>query len=83
MMDNAALSHFKKERQELDAQEVELREEVGKAEEKRRWFGDFKTFVEEVADFLDEKVGHRRTQPPHPISDDPDPFVFWHPVPRA
>lgn len=56
-MDNAALSHFAKEREELDAQEKELREEVGKAEEKRRWFGDFKTLIDEVADFLDEKVG--------------------------
>ncbi len=54
-MDSAALAHFAKERDELDAQEKELREEVDLAEEKRRWFGDFKVFIEEVADFLDVK----------------------------
>lgn len=63
-MDSAALAHFAKEREDLDAQEKELREEVGKAEEKRRWFGDFKIFIEQVADFLDEKVSFVARSPP-------------------
>lgn len=55
-IDAAALAHFAHERAELAAQEKELREEVAKVEEKSRWFGDFKVFIEEVAAFLDEKV---------------------------
>ncbi|KAL8278337.1 hypothetical protein RQP46_009229 [Phenoliferia psychrophenolica] len=54
-IDSAALEHFARERAELDAQELELRGEVERMELKNRWFGDFKTFIEEVAAFLDEK----------------------------
>lgn len=56
-MDSAALNHFTHERIELDSQEKELRTEVEKVGEKNRWFSDFKIFIEEVAAFLDEKVG--------------------------
>lgn len=65
-LDAATLSHFSRERAELDAQEQELRTEVEKAEEKNRWFSDFKLFIEEVAAFLDEKVSYfgRRTLSP-------------------
>ncbi|SCV73710.1 BQ2448_6140 [Microbotryum intermedium] len=54
-LDVAALNHSGKERTELDAQENELRSEVMRIEEKHRWFNDFKTFIEDVAAFLDEK----------------------------
>jgi GC-rich sequence DNA-binding factor len=61
-LDAATLAHFSHERTELDAQEKELRTEVSQFEEKNRWFGDFKLFIEEVAAFLDEKVS-----PPLPV----------------
>ncbi|KAL4080710.1 GCFC-domain-containing protein [Scleroderma citrinum] len=43
------------EQDQLDARETELREMIAKAETKRRWFADFKEFMESVATFLDEK----------------------------
>ncbi|KAM0752770.1 hypothetical protein T439DRAFT_342265 [Meredithblackwellia eburnea MCA 4105] len=55
LQDSSALDHFAREREELDAQEKELREEVQKAEQRNRWFAEFKGFIEEVAAFLDEK----------------------------
>ncbi|KAM0790089.1 hypothetical protein ACM66B_005417 [Microbotryomycetes sp. NB124-2] len=54
-MDSATLAHFDKEKLELDQQEQELRREVERVEEKNRWFGDFKLFIEDIAAFLDEK----------------------------
>ncbi|KAK4050355.1 hypothetical protein OIO90_005148 [Microbotryomycetes sp. JL221] len=54
-MDSATLSHFNHEKLELEAQEQELRTEVTKIEQKSRWFEEFKTFIEDVAAFLDEK----------------------------
>lgn len=52
----AALSTLAKERDELDNREVEMRDMVGRAEEKRAWFSSFSDWVEGVAGFLDEKV---------------------------
>lgn len=40
----------------MEAREKEMRDMVGKAEEKRGWFGSFREWVEGVAGFLDEKV---------------------------
>lgn len=52
----AALNTLAQERGEVDDREQEMRDMVGRAEEKRAWFGDFKEWVESVAGFLDEKV---------------------------
>ena len=52
----AALNSLAQERDEIDAREKEMREMVGRAEEKSSWFGSFKEWVEGVAGFLDEKV---------------------------
>ncbi|KAG7098864.1 hypothetical protein E1B28_000767 [Marasmius oreades] len=51
----AALNSLALEREQVDEREKELRELVGKAEEKRAWFGSFSEWVEGVAGFLDEK----------------------------
>ena len=45
------------EREQLDVREIELREMIAQAEAKRSWFAAFKEWVENVATFLDEKVG--------------------------
>lgn len=55
-LDSSSLAHFEKERQDLDTQEKELREEVQKVEKKSRWFDEFKEEVEDWGAFLDEKV---------------------------
>jgi GC-rich sequence DNA-binding factor len=47
----------------LDDREAEMRDMVGRAEEKRAWFNSFKEWVEGVAGFLDEKVSFRA----HPL----------------
>jgi GC-rich sequence DNA-binding factor len=52
----AALSTLAQERGQLDNRETEMRDMVGRAEEKRAWFSSFKEWVEGVAGFLDEKV---------------------------
>ena len=52
----AALDSIEKERAEVDAREGELREMVGRAEDKRAWFDSFRDWIESVASFLDEKV---------------------------
>lgn len=52
----AALNSLAQERAEVDSREKEMREMVGKAEEKRAWFGSFREWLESVAGFLDEKV---------------------------
>ncbi|GAA5934347.1 uncharacterized protein JCM15063_004548 [Sporobolomyces koalae] len=54
-LDAASLEHFVKERQDLDKQEQELRQEVETVEKKSRWFEEFKDTVEDWAAFLDEK----------------------------
>ncbi|GAA5906527.1 uncharacterized protein JCM6883_004506 [Sporobolomyces salmoneus] len=54
-LDQASLSHFTHEREDLDKQERELRVEVEKTEKKSRWFEEFKETVEDWAAFLDEK----------------------------
>ncbi|KAJ7583627.1 nineteen complex-related protein 2-domain-containing protein [Mycena floridula] len=51
----AALAGIGQERNELETRESELREMVEKAEIKRAWFKDFTSWVEGVAEFLDEK----------------------------
>ncbi|RDB19034.1 GC-rich sequence DNA-binding factor 2 [Hypsizygus marmoreus] len=51
----AALNNLAKERAEVDDRETEMREMVGRAEDKRAWFEDLKDWVEGVAGFLDEK----------------------------
>jgi GC-rich sequence DNA-binding factor len=52
----ASLSTLSQERGELDDREIEMRDMVGRAEEKREWFSSFTEWVEGVAGFLDEKV---------------------------
>ncbi|CAK5284124.1 unnamed protein product [Mycena citricolor] len=51
----SALNEIGRERAEVDNREVEMREMVEKAENKRAWFSEFKDWVEGVAAFLDEK----------------------------
>lgn len=66
----AALHNITQEREHVDQREKEMREMVGKAEEKRAWFGSFREWVEGVAGFLDEKVGRdliSSRQHPHPL----------------
>lgn len=52
----AALNSLAQERDDVDKREMEMREMVGKAEDKRGWFEQFRDWVEGVAGFLDEKV---------------------------
>lgn len=54
---DALLAQAERERMALDAQEAELRAEVDRVSSKYEWFIEFKDWVEEVASFLDEKVG--------------------------
>ncbi|KAG6827182.1 hypothetical protein H0H92_012892 [Tricholoma furcatifolium] len=51
----SALNSLAKERADIDEREVEMREMVGRAEEKRAWFESFREWLEGVAGFLDEK----------------------------
>jgi GC-rich sequence DNA-binding factor len=44
------------ERTSLEEQETKLRQLVIEAEEKRAWFNGFKDWMDNLADFLDEKV---------------------------
>lgn len=50
------LSAIADERAALDKKEAELRELIAKAEEKRRWFAEMQENVDNVGEFLDEKV---------------------------
>ncbi|KAK1232650.1 hypothetical protein PQX77_004212 [Marasmius sp. AFHP31] len=50
-----ALTSLAQEREQVDAREQEMRELIGKAEQKRAWFDSFREWVEGVAGFLDEK----------------------------
>ena len=52
----ALVSALSVEHNQLDGRETELREIVARTEEKRRWFADFRDWLENVAIFLDEKV---------------------------
>jgi GC-rich sequence DNA-binding factor len=52
---SAALQTLAQERQDVERREVEMRDLVIKAEDKRAWFGDFREWLESVAGFLDEK----------------------------
>lgn len=56
LSNTAALNALAEERKQVEAREKEMRDMVGKAEEKRGWFGSFREWVEGVAGFLDEKV---------------------------
>ncbi|KXN82858.1 GC-rich sequence DNA-binding factor 2 [Leucoagaricus sp. SymC.cos] len=51
----AALNNIVLERESVDKRELEMREMVEKAEEKRAWFDSFREWVEGIAGFLDEK----------------------------
>ncbi|KAF9263422.1 hypothetical protein L218DRAFT_980230 [Marasmius fiardii PR-910] len=51
----SALNSLVQEREQVNEREKELRELVGKAEEKRAWFDSFREWIEGVAGFLDEK----------------------------
>ena len=48
--------NFAEEHASTNARQVELREMITRAEEKRSWFAAFREWVESVATFLDEKV---------------------------
>ena len=52
----ALVSALSVEHDQLDGRETELREIIARTEEKRRWFADFRDWLENVATFLDEKV---------------------------
>ncbi|KAG6891529.1 hypothetical protein C0992_005064 [Termitomyces sp. T32_za158] len=51
----AALNALAREKTEIDERETEMREMVGRAEDKRAWFESFKEWLDGVAGFLDEK----------------------------
>jgi GC-rich sequence DNA-binding factor len=52
-----AAASLVEEREQLDVRETELRDMIAKAEAKRSWFAAFKEWIENMATFLDEKVG--------------------------
>ena len=52
----ALISALSVERDQLDGRETELREIIARTEGKRRWFADFRDWLENVATFLDEKA---------------------------
>jgi GC-rich sequence DNA-binding factor len=51
----ALVSALSIENDQLDGRETELREIIARTEQKRRWFADFRDWLENVATFLDEK----------------------------
>lgn len=51
-----ALSSLADERSSLEQKEVQMRQQIEKAERKRGWFTAFREWVENIAVFLDEKV---------------------------
>ncbi|KAH9179210.1 GCFC-domain-containing protein [Lactarius sanguifluus] len=51
----ASVSAVSVEYDQLDGRETELREIIAMTEDKRRWFTDFRDWLENVATFLDEK----------------------------
>lgn len=56
-LDSTTLSHFEREKAELEAQEAELRKEVEGTERKREWFEGMRGEMDIVGGFLEEKVG--------------------------
>jgi GC-rich sequence DNA-binding factor len=52
----AVLENCDKERAELDRQETDVRQQVATTSERFDWFVDFKEWVEDVANFLENKV---------------------------
>ncbi len=52
----SSVSALSIENDQLDGREVELREVIARTEGKRRWFADFRDWLENFATFLDEKV---------------------------
>jgi GC-rich sequence DNA-binding factor len=66
----AALENCEKERVELDRQEVGFRNQVSAANERFAWFSDFKEWVEDVANFLENKVCLLPTYSFIPFSDE-------------
>jgi hypothetical protein len=50
------LENCEKERAELDRQETDVRQQVATASDRFDWFVDFKDWVEDVANFLENKV---------------------------
>jgi GC-rich sequence DNA-binding factor len=54
--DVSSLNSLAEEGAQLDIREAEIRQKIGKAEEKRSWFVAFREWVESVATFLDDKV---------------------------
>lgn len=52
----AALNSLTREQSDVDTREQEMRDMVGRAEDKRAWFESFREWIEGVAGFLDEKV---------------------------
>jgi GC-rich sequence DNA-binding factor len=50
------MASFTEEHARAEAREIELREMITRAEEKRSWFAAFREWIESVATFLDEKV---------------------------
>jgi hypothetical protein len=61
----ALVSALSVENDQLDGRETELREIIARTEEKRRWFADFRDWLENVATFLDEKVCLIISSPSH------------------
>jgi hypothetical protein len=61
----ALVSALSIEHNQLDGRETELREIIARTEEKRRWFADFRDWLENVATFLDEKVCLILSSPSH------------------
>ena len=55
-VDSAALEHFEKERKELADQETELRADVEGTNRKRAWYGEIRSWGEEMGSFLETKV---------------------------
>ncbi|GAA6017197.1 hypothetical protein JCM10207_002568 [Rhodosporidiobolus poonsookiae] len=51
----AALTHFEREREDLDRQETNLRQQVEETERKSEWFDEMKGEVEDWGAFLEEK----------------------------
>lgn len=63
-LDSSTLTHFEREKAELEAQEQELRKEVEGKERRREWFEGFREEMEIVGGFLEEKVSSSGLPPP-------------------
>jgi len=56
MQNTTALANLAEEHLKWDEEEVQLRRNVQEKEEMRAWFGAFHDRMEEVGEFLEEKV---------------------------